>query len=362
MERLGLIRFNIYDAHSGLSSRRIRPDATFAGVFGSYSTQGGYETWETQFIYRNTAVDWQTTPANVGLAEGGTICVIRFSWLFAVGDLAWIDLWQVEQSEDGQIRNTESLAARRQVNSLDSIHHLRVRTGREYLYANRLPGIHRIPCNEEDIVLHTEVLHKSDRRARRQFFLQRDIDNIRLIRRWLTYGFYRVLVFTAGSNMNQGTIMTRQRYGACWIIMRVMQLVCEELTTAREEGDVDTNLRPYHGEFRGHVNSAVRVMRVCRLRIGSPPGICRAYLAVDQAAAALATVFQPIPPDVNDICPICQEEVRVPGYGVLVCGHMLHRNCRSNYQQSRHGMPGFPRFPCPLCQRAGLLGFRSIHE
>ena len=59
------------------------------------------------------------------------------------------------------------------------------------------------------------------------------------------------------------------------------------------------------------------------------------------------------------ICPICQEGFELGGYGVLLCGHVMHRQCRLEYEafERRRAPQRLPE--CSIC-RALFEGFVCI--
>ena len=53
----------------------------------------GYNRAVTRFFYLNVVVDWDTTPEDQFLPDGGRINVVLFGWIFKVVDLHYFDQW-----------------------------------------------------------------------------------------------------------------------------------------------------------------------------------------------------------------------------------------------------------------------------
>ena len=61
-------------------------------IFGAYVNRLGYDGKVTRFFYLNAVVEWDTSPQDIGLDDGGRIWVVFFGWLFNVADLGYFDL------------------------------------------------------------------------------------------------------------------------------------------------------------------------------------------------------------------------------------------------------------------------------
>ncbi len=57
--------------------------------------------------------------------------------------------------------------------------------------------------------------------------------------------------------------------------------------------------------------------------------------------------------------PICQEGYELGGYGVLVCGHIMHRNCWLECEAYERGWASHRLPECSIC-RARFVGFVCI--
>ena len=64
-------------------------------------------------------------------------------------------------------------------------------------------------------------------------------------------------------------------------------------------------------------------------------------------------------PDGMGICPICQEGFELGGYGVLHCSHVMHRQCRLEYEAFERGRAPRRLPECSIC-RAPFEGFVCI--
>ena len=62
-------------------------------IFGVYVNRLGYDGKFTRFFYLNVVVEWDTTPEDIRLSDGGRINVVSFGWFFNVADLGYFDQW-----------------------------------------------------------------------------------------------------------------------------------------------------------------------------------------------------------------------------------------------------------------------------
>ena len=62
-------------------------------IFGVYVNRMGYDGKVTSFFCLNTVVGWDTTPEDIGFADGGRIDVVSFGWLFNAAKLGYFDQW-----------------------------------------------------------------------------------------------------------------------------------------------------------------------------------------------------------------------------------------------------------------------------
>ena len=54
-------------------------------------------------------------------------------------------------------------------------------------------------------------------------------------------------------------------------------------------------------------------------------------------------------PDGLGLCPICQNGYELGGYGVLLCGHVMHLHCRLEYEAYERGRAPNRVPRCTLC-------------
>ena len=80
---------------------------------------------------------------------------------------------------------------------------------------------------------------------------------------------------------------------------------------------------------------------------------------VSYAVAASSRAFITFDPDGMGVCPVCQEGFELGGYGVLLCGHVMHRQCRLEYEAFERGRAPRRLPECSIC-RAPFEGFVSI--
>jgi hypothetical protein len=147
--------------------------------------------------------------------------------------------------------------------------------------------------------------------------------------------------------------------GGFRIVYQMMGLIGHELHRARRAGHLDHRWSPYHYDLWGYVGLAVRVMQVCCWRVGVEDALTVVRERVLYAGASTSRAFITFDPDGMGICPISQEGFELGGYGVLRCGHVMHRQCRLEYEAfERDRAP--QRLPeCSIC-RAPFEGFVCI--
>ena len=56
-----------------------------------YVNRLGLDGGVTRFFYLNAVVKWDTSPEDIGLADGGRIWVVSFGWLVNVAELGYFD-------------------------------------------------------------------------------------------------------------------------------------------------------------------------------------------------------------------------------------------------------------------------------
>ena len=122
------------------------------------------------------------------------------------------------------------------------------------------------------------------------FFWHLDAHNFRLAGRWLYYGLYRMLVLTSGGFLLTGNRPVH-RLGGFQIVGQMMELISVELTRACCLSHLDHRNCPYHYNLRDYVGLAVRVMRLCRRRLGRVDALTSVSGKVERAGAFLARAF-----------------------------------------------------------------------
>jgi hypothetical protein len=141
----------------------------------------------------------------------------------------------------------------------------------------------------------------------------------------------------------------------------MMGLIGDELDRACGVGHLDHHYCPYHFDLQDFVGLAVRVMRVCHRRVGRVDALTIVRERVRMAGESSARAFVSWRPDPDGMgcCPICQEGFELGGYGVLLCGHIMHRHCRLEYEAYERGRAPHRLPECSIC-RARFEGFVCI--
>jgi hypothetical protein len=203
-----------------------------------------------------------------------------------------------------------------------------------------------------------EVVRKLGTDVQVRFFRHLDSQQCRLAGQWLFYGLYRMLVLTLGGVLRTGGV-SANKLGGFRIVYQMMGLIGHELDRSRRVGHLDHRWCPFHYDLWGYVSLAARVMRVCCWRVGVADLLTVVRERVLYAGASTSRAFITFDPDGMGICPICQEGFELGGYGVLRCGHVMHRQCRLEYEAfERDRAP--QRLPeCSIC-RAPFEGFVCI--
>jgi hypothetical protein len=191
-----------------------------------------------------------------------------------------------------------------------------------------------------------------------RFFRHLDSQQRMLAGRWLFYGLYRMLVLTSGGVLRTGGF-SANKLGGFRIDYQMMGLIGHELHRARRAGHLDHRWSPYHYDLRGFVGLAVRVMQVCCRRVGMADALTVVRERVLYAGASSSRAFITFDPDGMGVCPICQEGFELGGYGVLPCSHVMHHQCRLEYEAFERGRAPQRLPECSIC-RAPFEGFVCI--
>ena len=141
----------------------------------------------------------------------------------------------------------------------------------------------------------------------------------------------------------------------------MMGLIVAELRTACNLGRLDHRLCPYHHDLRDFVGLAVRVMRVCHWQVGRVDALAIVRERVRMAGEISARAFVRWRPDPNGmgLCPICQEGYNLGGYGVVLCGHIMHLHFRLEYEAYERDWAPYRLPKCSIC-KASFEGFVCI--
>jgi hypothetical protein len=168
------------------------------------------------------------------------------------------------------------------------------------------------------------------------------------------------LVLTSGGYLRTGAVDARS-LGGFRIVYQLMVMIADELDRACLIGHLGHRSCPYHQDLRAYVGLAVRVMRVCRRRVGRLGALASVRRSVTRAGVSSARAFVRFRHDLETmgLCPICQEGFELGGYGVIRCAHLMHRRCRVEYKayerfRAPHRLP-----ECSIC-RAPFEGFLCI--
>jgi hypothetical protein len=145
------------------------------------------------------------------------------------------------------------------------------------------------------------------------------------------------------------------------IVICALNMITREFCRARDKGYVDAINAPYHSDLRGYVLWATCVVRSFCQRLGVLDALELFRQALDWAATESTQVFGRISGEEEDLCPMCQENIGASKYGIFVCGHIVHRDCCSTWENHEHvWAPNcLPRFP--VC-RVEFRGFVWICE
>ena len=169
-----------------------------------------------------------------------------------------------------------------------------------------------------------------------------------------------MLVLTLGGFLQTGGVPTRW-LGGFRIVYQMMGLIGDELDRTCGVGHLDHQYCPYHHKIRDFVGLAVRVMRVCHWRVSRVDALGIVREMVRMAAESSARAFVRLCPylDGMGVCPICQEGYKLGGYGVLLCGHIMHRQCRLEYEAYERSRAPHRLPECSIC-RSRFEGFACI--
>ena len=167
-------------------------------------------------------------------------------------------------------------------------------------------------------------------------------------------------MLTSGGFLRTGAVPAR-RLGGFRIVYQLMVMIADELDRACLIGHLEHRSCPYHQDLREYVGLSVRVMRVCRRRVGGVDALAIVREAVTMAGASSTRAFVRWRPNLETmgLCPICQEGFELGGYGVLRCGHIMHRHFRVEYEAYERGRAPHRLPECSIC-RAPFEGFVCI--
>ena len=80
--------------NGNIETRRLWRESTFFEIFAAYVDRAGYDPAVTRFYHLNGVVEWDSTPEDHELSNGGRINVVAFGWIFSAADLGYFDQWK----------------------------------------------------------------------------------------------------------------------------------------------------------------------------------------------------------------------------------------------------------------------------
>jgi hypothetical protein len=81
--------------------------------------------------------------------------------------------------------------------------------------------------------------------------------------------------------------------------------------------------------------------------------------AAADVASVCYRVFSSIPPGIDGVRPICQEDIGSVGYGAFRCGHYIHQECRRQFLRQGLMHDNWGVVLWPFCS-TGNLGFVPV--
>ena len=75
-------------------TRRLWRESPFRVIFAAYVDRAGYDRGGARFFYLNGVVEWDSTPEDHKLPNGGRINVVSFGWIFSAAELGYFDQWE----------------------------------------------------------------------------------------------------------------------------------------------------------------------------------------------------------------------------------------------------------------------------
>ena len=288
--------FILVGIHGDRVTRRLRRDSPFRMIFVAYVDRAGCDLAVTRFFHRNGVIGLDSTPREHEFPDGGRINAVCFESLFSAAELEYFDQWGVPPPLRRGVYCRAALnAERRSLQLLGYIGRIRVVDDRRAEFIAQLIGTNRVDfrgrgSHEEVIMTQLEVIRRSDLDVQISFFRHLDADRFRLAGRWLCYGVYRMLVLTSGGFLRTGAVPAR-KLGGFRIVYQLMVMIADELDRACLIGHLEHRSCPYHQDLREYVGLAVRVMRVCRRRVGGVDALAIVREAVTMAGASSTRAF-----------------------------------------------------------------------
>ena len=143
MARKVLVLFLLVGFNGKSVTRRLWRESPFCVIFAAYVDRAGYDQAVTRFFYLNGVVEWDSTPEDHKLPDGGRINVVTFGWIFSAVDLGYFYQWEepppLWRGVDGQAALNAEL---RRLNYLSYINQMQVRVDQRAEFFSQLFGTH----------------------------------------------------------------------------------------------------------------------------------------------------------------------------------------------------------------------------
>ena len=94
MAREGLVLVILVGFNGKSVTRRLWRESTFRVIFAAYVDRAGYDQAVTRFFHLNGVVEWDSTPEDHKLPNGGRINVVALGWIFSAAVLGYFDQWE----------------------------------------------------------------------------------------------------------------------------------------------------------------------------------------------------------------------------------------------------------------------------